>query len=97
VTAPPIIARNLRRIGRNTLVASVDLAVPRWRVTFHGCTWHRQGNKEWINFAGREWIDDRGEKRFAVLVTIDDDRVKDRFQTAALAAVHALAVEAEQR
>jgi hypothetical protein len=96
MTAPAIVARNLRHIGKNTLIASVDLSVPRSHVTFHGCTWHRQGSKEWINFAGRERIDETGSKQYAVLVTIDDKPVAERFQKAALAAVHALAGETER-
>jgi hypothetical protein len=88
---PPIIASNLKRIGKNTLIGTVDLTVPRWRITFRSCLWHRRGDKEWIAFGAREWTDRSGSRQFADLIQFTDRNVHDRFQTAALDAVHAIA------
>lgn len=85
-----LVASNLRRIGKNTLVGTVDLEVPAWRIRFKGCLWHRKGGKEWIAFPSREWLRD-GQRHFADLVQFTDRTVHDRFQEAALAAVHAIA------
>ena len=90
--APPsIIASNFKPIGKNTLVGCVDLTITRWRFVFRGCLWHRDGEREWINFPAKEWIDQAGSRKFSSLgefVHRDDAR---RFQDAALAAVHELA------
>jgi hypothetical protein len=89
--AAPIVASNLRPIHKNSLIGVVDLTVPRWRIVFCGCTWHRRGEKEWVNFPGREWTDQAGTKHFANLITFTDEDSGRRFQGAALAAIHAIA------
>jgi hypothetical protein len=86
-----VVATNYRPIGKNTLVASVDLTVPRWRLTFRGCLLHRKGTKEWIAFGAREWVDRSGNKQYADLIQFTDRATFDRFQIAALAAVNAVA------
>jgi hypothetical protein len=86
-----VVASNLRHIGKNTLVGSVDLEVPAWRIRFKGCLWHRKGEREWVNFPGREWHDGGGERRFADLIELTDRSVHQRFQAAAIAAIHAIA------
>ena len=87
---PGIVASNLRRIDKNTLRASVDLDVPAWHPRLKGCLWHVPGDNEWINFPSREWLKD-GERQFADLIEITDRSVRDRFQRAALDAVHGIA------
>lgn len=84
-----IVASNLRRIGKNTLIGSVDLEIPAWRLRFKGCLWHRKGDKEWIAFPAKEWLKD-GERRFNDIIEFSDRSIHDRFQAAALAAVHGL-------
>lgn len=84
-TMPALIASNFRRIDKNTLIA------PRWKIRFRGCLWHRKGNKEWVAFAAREWTDRDGNKQYAVLNEFTDHATHDRFQQAALAAIHAVA------
>jgi hypothetical protein len=87
---PGVIASNLKRIGKQTLVGYVDIEVPGWRIRFKGCLWHQKGDKEWLAFPSREWLKD-GRRQFADLVEITDRSVRDRFQRAALDAVHQLA------
>jgi hypothetical protein len=86
MTAPGLIASNLRRIDKNTLIGVVDLEVPAWRLKFKGCLWHRKRDKEWLHFPGREWIDRQGNQQFADLVELTDRDIRDRFQSAALRA-----------
>ena len=92
-----IVATNLRWLHKNTLLASVDLEVPAWRLKFNGSLWHRKGNKEWIAFASREWLDKNGTRQFDDLVQFTDRVVHERFQQAALAAVHRIAELDQQR
>lgn len=88
---PAIIASNFRWIRKNTLLATVDLEIPAWRLEFRGCLWHQKGESEWLAFPGREWIDSSGARQFSDIIRFSDRAVRDRFQTAALAAVHAIA------
>jgi hypothetical protein len=89
--SPAIVANNLRLIDKGTLKATVDIAIPKWRISFRGCLWHVKNGKEWINFPSREWVDRAGTKKYTKLVEFSDRRTFDRFQVAALAAVHAIA------
>jgi hypothetical protein len=83
------VARNLRLINKSTLIGTVDLGVPAWRVKFKGCLWHRKDGKEWLNFPSGEWIKN-GQRNFADLVEFTDRNVRDRFQQDPLEAVHAI-------
>jgi hypothetical protein len=93
---PSVVATNLKRISKNTLIGTVDLTVPRWKIIFPGCTWHRKGTKEWVNFGAREWTDRAGTKQYAVLVKFTDDETHQRFQRAALAVVHRITNKGDQ-
>ncbi|HEY1432716.1 MAG TPA: hypothetical protein VGF39_13990 [Stellaceae bacterium] len=93
---PSVVASNWKRIDKNTLIRTVDLTVPHWRIVFRGCTWHRKGDKEWVNFGAREWTDQAGAKQYAVLIQFTDDETHERFQIAAIAAVRAIAREPER-
>jgi hypothetical protein len=92
VTAPlAIVASNYRPIGKNTLVASVDLTIRKWGFVFRGCLWHRRGEHEWINFPAKELIDQAGTRKFSNLGEFINHEDARQFQGAALAAVHELA------
>jgi hypothetical protein len=94
MTGPGVVASNFRRIAKNTLVGTVDIEVPAWRLKFKGCLWHQKGDKEWLAFPSREWTQE-GTRHFADLIEITDRSIRDRFQRAALAAVHAIAKQGE--
>jgi hypothetical protein len=91
VSARGVVASNFRPIGKNTLIGSCDLTIPAWKARWKGCLWHRRGDKEWIAFGAREWTDRNGTKQYADLFEFTDRVVHDRFQRAALDAVHAIA------
>jgi hypothetical protein len=93
-TLPAIVAANFKRLDKNTLIGSADITVVRWKLTFRGCLWFRKGSKEWVNFPGREWLDRDGSKQFADLIKFTDRETFERFQVAALAAIHKVAGEA---
>jgi hypothetical protein len=95
-TLPAIVAENFKRLDKNTLIGSADLTVVRWKLTFRRCLWFCKGSKEWINFPGREWIDRNGLTQYADLIKFTDRDTHDRFQQAALAAIHAVAGEVER-
>lgn len=90
---PAIVASNYKRLDRNTLIDSADLTLTRWKITFRGCLWFRKGDRQWVNFPGREWIDRNGVTQYAELLLFIDRATHDRFQQAALAAIHAIAGE----
>jgi len=87
---PPIEARNFRRIGRGTLVGSADLYVRKWRFWFYGALWHRKGDREWISFPAREWVDRDGERNFFALGKFETHGDAVRFSAAAIAAIKQL-------
>jgi hypothetical protein len=93
-TLSAVVASNYKPIGKNTLIASVDLTIPRWHLTFRGCLFHRKNGREWAAFPAREWIDQPGAKQYADLIKFTDRATAERFQAAALAAIHAVAGEA---
>jgi hypothetical protein len=78
MSEPSIIARNLRLIGGNDIVAIADLQIVQWRFRFRRCIWRKRGNREWVDLpcdCGSWW--NHGDAR--------------RFQEAALAAMRAIA------
>jgi hypothetical protein len=91
----PVVARNYRPVGKNSLVGIVDLEIPKWHLVFRGCLWFRKGDREWLNLPTQEWIDPRnGERRFANIVEFNDRPTFERFQSTALVAVRTLAAQA---
>jgi hypothetical protein len=88
---PAIVATNLRPIDKGSLKATVDLVVSRWHLAFRGCLWFSKDGKEWIAFPSKEWTNSDGDKKYSVLIEFTDRKTAERFQTAALAAMRALA------
>ena len=89
---PSITASNLQYRHKGTLVAAVDIAIPKWGgLTFKGCLWHRKNDSEWVSFPSREWVDRNGQRQFADLIQFGDKATGARFKAAALTAVRELA------
>jgi hypothetical protein len=87
----PIVASNLKMIGKGTLVATADITIPKWgNFTIRGGMLHRKGDSEWFAFPSREWIDRNGQRQFADLLQFGDRPIGDRFKAAALAAMREL-------
>jgi hypothetical protein len=83
---PRIIASNIRKIGVGTKIASGSLWLRRWRYTFYNVLRHRQGDKEWVQLPGREWVDSHGNVRHAALGKFDTPELQDAFRELALVA-----------
>jgi putative DNA primase/helicase len=82
VSAPGVIATNFRRLHKGTIVATADLTITGWRITFCGVMWHRRGERELVQIPSREWLRD-GVKQYAILVKFVDSQVDKRWQAAA--------------
>jgi hypothetical protein len=89
--AAAVIASNLKFIRKNTLIATADLTIPRWRLVIRGALWCTKNEKEWVGLPAREWIDRNGDKKFATILEFTDRETAARFQIAALNAVRAIA------
>ena len=90
-SSPPIIVSNLKWIRKNTLQASADIEVPKWRLKIRGVMWHAKNGKVWLSFPSRDWVDGNGARQFTVLLEFTDKDVERRFKDAALAAIRAVA------
>jgi hypothetical protein len=90
--APPsITASNFKPVGKNSLRATADVVIPKWRLRIRGVMWHQKNGKDWIAFPSREWLDKNGERQFSVLLEFTDKNTERRFKDSTLAAMRALA------
>ena len=86
-----IVASNFKPIGKKTLVGSADLFVSKWRFTFVGCLWHRNGEFEWISLPAKEWTGPDGKKIYTALGKFSSHDDTRRFSEAAIAAIKLIA------
>ena len=90
--SPPIVVSNLKWNPKNTLPATADVEVPKWRRKIRIVMWHANNGKDWLFFPSREWVDRNGQRQFAVLLDEFTDKDIERWsQQAALVAVRDLA------
>jgi hypothetical protein len=94
---PPAVANNCRPIGKGKLLGAADITVTKWRFVFYGCLYHRKGEREWISFPGKEWIDKDGHRKFSNLCEFINHGDAKRFREVALEAVQALAAAAAEK
>jgi hypothetical protein len=96
-------ASNFVRVERNTLRGFFTLHLASV-LDLHGCTLHRQGDKEWIGLPGRPQTTPDNQLRrdpatgkvlYAPLIEIADKAARERFQAQALVAVHRLIDQGE--
>jgi hypothetical protein len=88
---PSIVASNFKRIDKNTLIASADLYVTKWRLTIYGVLWFRKGEKEWVGFPSKEWTDATGAKKYFPFAKFESRDDQDRFNEMAIAAIRQIA------
>jgi hypothetical protein len=86
----PIVASNLRLVGKSTIRGKVDLTITPWRFVFRGCLWHSRDGKEWINLPSQEWTAPDGSKKYEALGRFTERDWHELFQAAALLAIHEL-------
>jgi hypothetical protein len=84
---------------RNTLKGFVTLTLEPSGLVLHDCALHRREEREWVGLPGKPQIDRDGQPRkdpttgkllYTPMVEIPDKAARERFQTAALAAVRQL-------
>src|ERR1700730_15382325 len=98
-------ASNWRPMPRNSLQGFVSLQLEPSGIVLHDCTFHQLPNgREWIGLPGKPQVDRDGQARkdsntgkalYQPVVEIPEKAARERFQTAALAAVRALLGSAE--
>jgi hypothetical protein len=95
-------ASDWRAFERNTLRGFITLTLPSGMV-IKECTVHHKDGREWIGLPGRPQLDRDGTPRkdpntgkllYSNVIEIPDREARERFQAAALAAVHELLGEA---
>lgn len=94
-----ITASDWKPLEKNTLRGFVVLRLEPSGLVLRDCTLHRKEGREWIGLPGRPQTDRDGQPRrdpnsgkvlYSPIVEIPDRGARERFQQAALAAVHAL-------
>jgi hypothetical protein len=92
-------ASNWRPLDRHSLQGFVTLTLEPSGIVLHDCTLHGKGDREWIGLPGKPQVDRDGQPRkdpatgkalYIPVVSIPDKAARERFQTAALAAVRQL-------
>lgn len=95
-----IVASDLKPIERNTLKAFLSLELRPSGLILRDCSYHRHPDgREWIGLPAKPQIDSEGRQRkdpatgkalYVPIVEIRGKQEREKFQAAALAAVHAL-------
>jgi hypothetical protein len=94
-----IVARDWRPLERNTLRGFVKLMLEPSGLVLNDCAVHRRDDREWIGLPGKPQVDRDGQLRkdpatgkicYTPAIEIPDKNARERFQRAAVAAVHAL-------
>jgi hypothetical protein len=94
-----ITASDWRPMERNTLRGFVTLTLQPSGLVLNDCALHQKEGREWIGLPGKPQIDRDGQSRkdpttgrmlYTPVVEIPDRDARERFQQAALAAVHEL-------
>lgn len=56
--------KNLKFINKGSLVASFDLYITKYKVTFRDCVYMKSEKAEWINYPSREYLDNENKKKY---------------------------------
>jgi hypothetical protein len=94
-----IIALNLHRIDKGTVLGAVSLWMPEFNFRIHDVLWGRRGpdGGEWVRLPTREWQTPAGQTRFVRVFEWGDDRTERDFRESALAAIHELVAQETAR
>ena len=82
-----------RPLQKNTLQGFVDLQLMKTGIIIRECTWHRQGDKEWVSFPARHYEDANGKTVWTPMVAFAEGATdaRQQFRKYAIAAIHAVA------
>ncbi len=64
-----------------------DLFVDKWGLVVPGCCLYMKDGRRWVEFPGKEYIDDRGEKMYSSVVYFRKKEHKKLFCEAAKKAI----------
>jgi hypothetical protein len=82
--------RNYKFVGRGCVVAKFDMHIAEWGgLTINDCTVFQKGDKKWISFPSREYMNN-GEKKYFQLIRFDENTLK-ALQSAALKKIEEIA------
>lgn len=77
-----------RMVNKGSLVAFCDLKITAWNLVLKDCKWFKKGPAEWVGLPSSSYTNRDGKMIYKDLVEFDDKHAAERFQAAALAAVH---------
>jgi hypothetical protein len=87
--------RGFKPFEKNTLRAFVSFELPNGMI-LHGCTLHEKNSSRWIGLPAREYQKADNERSWTPLVEFSTKAARERFQTAALAAIDAYVAGGQQ-
>jgi hypothetical protein len=87
--AQQITASNYKAIGKNSLVASVDIETASGYI-FRGVLFHRRDGKRWVQVPSREYPKQDGTRGFVPVVEFVTTEKWQAFNAACLAAIDKL-------
>ena len=83
---------NYKAVNKGLIVASLDIEIEQWGITFRSCTlFDKEGNK-WISFPSKKSDGPDGKPRYYNYVVMDKEK-KEAFDKAVIALVDALPKE----
>ncbi len=94
IKSDPLVASNLRRVGKGALVGFFEIHVPAWGIVFHDCKWFRTNKGEWIGLPSSSFKNRDGQTVWKNLVEVSDKDADRYFRDRALAAVRRIATGA---
>jgi hypothetical protein len=80
---------NYKPVGKGLVVASLDIEVEQWGITFRSCTLFDKDGKKWISFPSKKSDGPDGKPRYYNYVVMDKEK-KEAFDKAAIALIDAL-------
>jgi hypothetical protein len=79
--------QNITAIHKGSLLATCDVHIVPWKITFNEVKIFEKGANRWIGMPSREYTNDLGEKKYIELVVFDSEGVKNRFRSQIMGAV----------
>ena len=79
--------KNINAIRKGSLLATCDVRIVPWTITFHEIKVFEKGNNRWIGLPSREFVGENGEKKYVELITFDNESAKNRFRNQIMGAI----------
>jgi hypothetical protein len=79
--------QNINKIEKGSLLASCDVHIVPWQITFCEVKIFAKGSNRWITLPSREFTAPTGEKKYIELIHFDNEGVKNRFRNQIMGAI----------